>query len=107
MTREEAKEYIYECLDHSEATEIVKAFEQEPCEDAVSREKVWYIITGGKYSDESYEQFIDRLVEKLNDLPPVTPTHKVGKWIYEYDNGVVTFYHCSVCERKLAVFFEG
>lgn len=32
MTREEAKKYIYECLDRSEATEIVEAFEQEPSE---------------------------------------------------------------------------
>lgn len=29
MTKEEAKEYIYDCLDHSEATEVIKALEQE------------------------------------------------------------------------------
>ena len=29
MTVDEAKEYIYDCLDHSEATEVIKAFEQE------------------------------------------------------------------------------
>ena len=28
MTKEEAKEYIYDCLDHSEATEVIKALEQ-------------------------------------------------------------------------------
>ena len=28
MTSEEAKEYIYDCLDHSEATEVIKALEQ-------------------------------------------------------------------------------
>lgn len=41
--------------------------------DAVSREKVWYMITGGKYSDEDNEKFIDRLVNKLAELPSVTP----------------------------------
>ena len=30
MTKEEAKEYIYDCLDHSEATEVIKALEQAP-----------------------------------------------------------------------------
>jgi len=30
MTKEEAKEYIYDCLDRSEATEVIKALEQQP-----------------------------------------------------------------------------
>lgn len=30
MTPQEAKEYIYDCLDHSEATEVIKALEQQP-----------------------------------------------------------------------------
>lgn len=32
MTKEEAKEYIYECLDRSEAIEVIKALEQQSCE---------------------------------------------------------------------------
>jgi hypothetical protein len=30
MTPQEAKEYIYDCLDRSEATEVIKALEQQP-----------------------------------------------------------------------------
>lgn len=62
-----------------------KALEQEPTTkndlgvDCVSREKVRYMITGGKYSDEDYEQFIDRLVNKLEELPSVTPQEP--RWI--------------------------
>lgn len=41
--------------------------------DCVSREKVWYMITNGKYPNEDYEQFIDRLVNELSELPSVTP----------------------------------
>lgn len=54
-----------------------KALEQEPCKDAVSRKKVWYMITGGKYSNEDYEQFIDRLVNELKELPSVTPQESI------------------------------
>lgn len=44
MTKEEAKEYIYDCLDRSEATEVIKAFEQQPCEDAISRTEALRLI---------------------------------------------------------------
>lgn len=55
-----------------------KPLEKEPCEDAVSREEVWGMITSGKYPNENDEQFMDRLVEELEDMPPVAPTQK---WI--------------------------
>ena len=89
MTREEAKSCIgtiellqrlaynihgvMDVIDADNCKKIIKALEQEPCEDCVSREKVWYMITGGKYSDEDYEQFIDRLVNELSKMPSVTP----------------------------------
>ena len=47
MTSEEAKEYIYDCLDHSEATEIIKALEQQPtghCKDCR-----WWKDSDGAY----------------------------------------------------------
>ena len=67
--------------DYAMFNNIMALLEQEPCEDTVSREKVWYIMTAGKYTDESCEQFIDRMVEELNDLPLVTPIREKGKWI--------------------------
>lgn len=75
ISEEERKEDIEIYQDQLEALEIaIKALEQQPSEDCVSREQVWFMITGGKYPDEDYEQFIDRLVKELEDLPPVTPT---------------------------------
>lgn len=53
---------------------VNKALEQTTSDDCVSREKVWYMITGGKYANEDYEQFIDRLVKELENMPPATPT---------------------------------
>lgn len=77
---------IYE--EHKLILDLIKALEQQPSEDCVSREKVRYMITGGKYANEDYEQFIDRLVKELENMPPVTPTRKVSKWI----DG-----HCANC----------
>ena len=71
-----------------------QALEKETCEDAVSRKEVF----------ETFGELLGIWGRKaLMELPPVLPTRKAGKWIYEFDNGAVTFYHCSVCERKLSV----
>ena len=67
---------------------------QEPCEDAVSRKNVWSMITGGKYPNENDEKFIDRLVEGLEKMPPVTPQPKTGHWIYDSYN-----WRCSECNE--------
>lgn len=47
--------------------------EQEPCEDAISRQAVLNIID----SDWKYEG----MEEYINELPPVTPQPKTGHWI--------------------------
>jgi hypothetical protein len=72
MTREEAKEYIFECLDHDEATEIIKALCPEPCEDCVSRQSLLdidfkrIVLTTAKPAE--------MIRQKIQELPPVTPT---------------------------------
>lgn len=67
--------YAYQCgLEDGKR----KALEQQLSEDCISRQEVEYLISGGKYVDEDYEQFIDRLLKKLENLPPVTPTQR---WI--------------------------
>jgi hypothetical protein len=80
MTREEAIDYLkrslaIECEDddiryHNEILEFtIKALEQEPCEDAISRAQAlsdcadWY---GYGYRDNTFYKL-------LKDMPPVTP----------------------------------
>jgi hypothetical protein len=76
MTREEAKEYIFECLDHDEATEIIKALCPESCGDCVSRQALLdidfkrIVLTTAKPAE--------MIRQKIQELPPVTPT---PKWI--------------------------
>ena len=31
------------------------------------------------------------------------PAREHGEWMFEYDNHIAKFYHCSVCGRKLTV----
>ena len=75
MTNEEAKEYIYDCLDHSEATEVIKALEQQPCEDCISRQAVKEMLTEEwtKYMPMESDVSLSFVLEKISDVPSVTP----------------------------------
>ena len=102
------KQLNFECCGSTDKAEFETEFEmvltlaemanqvtpQEPCEDAVSRKNVWSMITGGKYPNENDEQFIDRLVEGLEKMPPVTPQPKTGHWIFDNYN-----WRCSECNE--------
>lgn len=81
----------YENLGKSDAEEFekdfneilnlaAKALEQEPCEDAISREDALMCMTGEYIADMSYkpEDIISKHIKRIRALPPVTPTHK---WI--------------------------
>lgn len=98
-----SKEYI---SDLGYALEIaIKAIEQEPCEDAISRQAV---IDGiNRYFHDEYYQrtsiqdcrdcFIEDVIKKL---PPVNPQPKTGKWM-ETDSADPYWYMCSECHRRL------
>ena len=78
---------------------VIKALEQEPCEDAISRQAVLNLIN----ADWKYEG----LETDVASLPPVNPQPKIGHWIIKggkeqgYDiGGVKTWYiqiMCSEC----------
>ena len=67
----------------------IKALEQEPCADMVSRDAMWEVLQK-LYGTEG------ELVEELMSLPPVLPMPKMGKWLIKrvvnYDHAI-----CSVC----------
>ena len=73
----------------------IKALEQEPCEDAISREEAI-----NEMSNALKRVFVEHrdIAEKaMNKLPPVTPQPKIGHWIEEevFDGEVA--YKCSEC----------
>lgn len=57
--------------------------EQEPCEDCVNREQALLALTGINLSTKSTEELISLFNKRIKALPPVTPTHKKGKWEYD------------------------
>lgn len=60
-------------------------------DDCVSREQA--IV---QLSIDLSEIELPRIKDSLDKLPPVTPTRKVGKWIY--DSGS---YKCPFCEHEI------
>lgn len=56
----------------------IKALEQDPCADMVSRDAMWDVLQR-LYGTEG------ELVEELMSLPPVLPMPKMGKWIMSDD----------------------
>lgn len=74
------------------AKEFRFELEQEPCEDAVNRkavlDKAWDVPYEGRYI-----QVVD--VGDIEELPPVTPSHKKGKWV-KVTNGRGG-HECNIC----------
>ena len=95
MTREEAlndwlpiiRQMVKGTEVYTEALDMaIKALEQEPCADMVSRDAMWDVLQK-LYGTEG------ELVEELMSLPPVLPMPKIGKWEYDGDQII-----CSQCK---------
>lgn len=102
MTREEAS-FILANIDRrvcddelNEALDMaIKALEQEPCEDAISRQSALDLATTIETDDFSGNEILNVVeVDDIKKLPSVTPTSKAGQWI----GGEIG--HCSVCGHK-------
>lgn len=109
MTREEAS-FILANIDRrvcdddlSEALDMaIEALEQEPCEDAISRQAVDDAICEYSRScDVNYGQ----IMEYIEKLPSVTPKQRTGHWIENTYELSREFWdsttECSVCGYKL------
>lgn len=65
----------------------IKALEQEPCADCISREKVSELLNEGWWKG-IYPR------EAIMALPSATPMPKIGRWIYNKEEDS---YRCSLC----------
>ena len=77
----------------------IKALEQEPCEDCISRQAVLEEVLSHKhivYDDDGIGYSVVRVYE-IMALPSVTPKPKIGKWIEKEDYNLDTYYECSEC----------
>ncbi len=118
MTREEAiadiRDNIKPVVGGISLDMAIKALEQEPCEDAISRQAVieqincW--IGSGEYR---YTNATDYLNKRIKALQAVNPQEKVGYWMpIEYPTGVEAFgvkemsaqeLQCSECGKTVDI----
>jgi len=73
--------------------------EQEPCEDAISRQAVLRLV-------EQYPSIIGNrcvgLMADIKHLPPVTPSRPKGKWINNNnDDAGEGYFICSKCKSDV------
>ena len=100
MTREVAEEYVKDmtyrdavhnalqgkCIPYRKATliklyELLDKLEQEPCEDAISRQAV--LDKKELIELEDGQSFYCISPEDVETLPPATPHPKTGHWIFQ------------------------
>ena len=78
MTREEAKLHLGYLKDFKTPAQVealdmaIKALEQEPCDDCVSREAVIELVKKGEY-DITGKTDNEMFLEEVNKLPSVQP----------------------------------
>ena len=81
----------------------IKALEQQPCEDAVSRQAVDELSKELVHTTRDKADFLCNFWEGLQKLPPVTPKEKTGHWIDTcpgyYDSYVKNAHCCSNCRN--------
>ena len=75
----------------------IKALEQEPCEDVISRADVLKVINKMDIpEDMSVFEIKSHIGVEISTLPPATPKRKVGEWIKK-NNDYFDWYECSEC----------
>ena len=110
MTREEVIKRLKEIdirdalqEDYDALYTAIEELEQEPCEDAISRQEVIDEIEFFQINPQHFD-FVS-LIDNIKDLPSVRPQEKTGHWIEVIDEidslGNKTWHHkCSICGNE-------
>jgi DNA-directed RNA polymerase subunit RPC12/RpoP len=114
MTREEALKILkyrsgwnLSIRDVNALEMAIKALEQEPCKDTISREDAIGAVANLFEMSEYPHPYpqgkpirLRDIKEKLKQLPPVQPKPKTGQWVLlnECSN---SGYYCSECHKKV------
>ena len=92
----------------------IKALEQQPCDDAISRQAVidgLISIAKTKAKSDAQKSLMGRVMFFVEKLPSVTPQPKMGRWITwkEADNIIPseTRFECSVCHDAAYTLCNG
>ena len=108
MTREEAIEILEEVKELDDSiyqynTKYLKALnmaihslEQEPCEDAISRQAVLEYIEGSG-AELGHDSENELVRHDIKELPPVIPQSKIGHWNRVTDKTEHLVWECDKC----------
>lgn len=92
VTMDDGQEYI-QLYDAMET--VKRALEQEPCENAISREEILLMIDSFK---DNYGSLID-LSREVRKMPPVNSQRQTGHWIDNHNN-TISCDHCHTWFNK-------
>ena len=115
MDREEAIRKVEGCLtdyfpieDYGEVEEIIKALEEKPCIDVVSRQAVLNTLDFADKAlgkDRRVETYKELLIACYKDLPSVAHTQKLGRWIFV--DRAHEHARCSECGYGIVDLLDG
>ena len=78
----------------------IKALEQQPCEDCISRQAVINAINQNCIYENEYNLTASHIKEMVQQLPSVTPKEKIGYWyIRETYPLECESWECSECKE--------
>ena len=84
----------------------LKSLEQQPCEDCISRQRVFNdlenISKGSEHPRQAFV-FVDECVDYITSVPAVMPTRPTGRWIdIQYFKADDTYYRpkCPFCSTE-------
>ena len=115
MNREEAIRKVESCLtdyfpmeDYGKVEKIIKALEENPCIDVVSRQAVLNTLDFADKAldkDRTVETYKELLIACYKDLPSVAHTQKLGRWIFV--DRAHEHARCSECGYGNVDLFDG
>jgi hydrogenase maturation factor len=88
---------VMDVIDADNCKKIIKALEQEPCDDCISRQAVIEYIEASE-AELGHSTENELVCQDIKELPPVTPQQKMGRWILIHKN--VNMYICSECNNE-------
>lgn len=90
-TIESAKHFAYDIVYEEAFDMTIKALEQKPCEDAVSRTEVLKLVRFNAFHVKSQ-------IKAIENMPSVTPQEpRKGYWIKHNTPNGTYYYDCSLC----------
>lgn len=84
-----------ECMYDEALNMAIQALQQQPCEDAISRQAVLEYIEGS-WAELGHSSENELVCQDIKKLPSVTSQPKMGRWIEHFDE-IGKWYECDQC----------